>query len=129
MDIKNYNKIRLVIAAVLGGMVSFFVVQGNYLLPIIAAVAAFAVVLFMRRRVKGVINDERDYYIAGNASRWTISIYAILAAVSSMVFMALKSRNPSFEALGSFLAYSACFILILNSILFRYFSKKELNEK
>lgn len=129
MNIKAYNRIRLLIAAALAAMVSFSVVRGNYILPLVAVAAALAVVLAMRRRVEGVINDERDYHIAGNAARWTISIYTILAATASIIFMAEKEANASFEILGSVLAYSACFLMLLNSALFYIFAGKNHGEK
>jgi uncharacterized membrane protein len=83
----------------------------------------------LRRRVSEVISDERDYYIAGNAARWTISIYAILAAFGSIVLMALRKTNPSLELLGSTLAYSACFVMLLQSALFYFFAKKDHGKK
>ena len=80
MDLKTYNKTRMIIAAVLGGLVSFSVVSENYILPIVAVITALILIILLRCRVSEAINDERDYYVAGKAARWTISAYAILAA-------------------------------------------------
>lgn len=119
----------MVIAVLLGGLVSFSVVSENYIIPIAAAGTAFILLMVLRRRVGEVINDERDYSIAGNSARWTISIYAILAAIASMVLMAMRKTDPSFELLGQSLAYSACFIMLLNSALFYFFARKDHGEK
>lgn len=125
MSLNVYNGIRIAIAAILGGMVSFSVAKGDYIIPIVAVITALVFLAAMKRKVKGVINDERDYFVAGNAARWTLSIYAILSAMGSVILMSLKESDPSFELLGSTLAYSACFILLLNSALFAIFSKKD----
>jgi len=129
MDLNTYNKTRMIIAALLGGLISFSVVSENYIIPIAAAGTAFILLMVLRCRVGEVINDERDYFIAGNAARWTISIYAIIAAIASMVLMAMRKTDPSFEFLGQTLAYSACFIMLLNSALFYFFAKKDHGEK
>jgi uncharacterized membrane protein len=52
-----------------------------------------------------------------------------MAAIASMVLMALRKTDPSFELLGQTLAYSTCFILLLQSGLFYFFSKKDHGEK
>jgi uncharacterized membrane protein len=119
----------MAIAAVLGGLVSFSVVSENYILPIVAVVTALILIILLRRRVSEVINDERDYYVAGKAARWTISAYAILAALGSIFLMALRKTNPSLEFLGSTLAYSACFVMLLNSVLFYFFAEKDHGKK
>jgi uncharacterized membrane protein len=129
MNLKTYNKTRMAIAAVLGGLVSFSVVSENYVLPMIATVTALILVLALRRRVSEVISDERDYHIAGKAARWTISVYAILAGLGSIVLMAFRKTDPSLELLGSILAYSACFVMLLQSALFYFFAKKDHGEK
>lgn len=119
----------MAIAAVLGGLVSFSVVSENYVLLIIATITALILVLALRRRVSEVISDERDYYVAGKAARWTISVYAILAGLGSIILMAFRKTDPSLELLGSILAYSACFVMLLQSALFYFFAKKDHGEK
>ena len=129
MRLSTYNIIRITIAALLGVSVSFFVVLGNYIFPVIAAIAAFIIIMALRRRVSEVINDERDYYLAGKAARWTVFIFIMIAALGSMVFMALRKGNPFFERLGYASAYIACFVMVLQSILFYIFEKKDHGEK
>jgi hypothetical protein len=46
-----------------------------------------------------------------------------------MVSMAMRKTDPSFEFLGQTLAYSDCFIMLLNSALFYFFAKKDHGEK
>jgi uncharacterized membrane protein len=79
--------------------------------------------LAARRRVSTVISDERDYKNAGDAARWTISVFAVGSAVLSIVFMALRANNAAFEILGQTFAYSACFVMLLQSALFAWFQR------
>jgi uncharacterized membrane protein len=113
----------MLFAVVIAGVVSMSVVQGNYILPLIIAITAAVVLYIMKRQVTGVLADERDYLVAGKAARWASSIYAILAAAGSMVLMAMRAENPIYETIAQVLAYSACFLLIMQSILFKIFSK------
>lgn len=126
MNKKTYLKMRLVFAAVIAGVVSISVTQGNYLIPLIIAVTAALALYAMKKSVKEVIEDERDYQTAGNAARWSVIIYATLAAAGSMVLMSMRQQDPSYELAGSVLAYSACFLMLLQSILFKYFEHREI---
>lgn len=124
MDKKTFDRVRMITAAVLAGIVSISVVQGSYVVPLVATLTAVAMIAVMKKKVTGVIDDERDYQVAGNAARWTISVFAILSALGSIILMAQRNANPAYELLGSTLAYSACFVLLLNSGFFYYFSNK-----
>lgn len=123
MSKKTFERLRMVIAVALAGIVSISVVQQNFIIPIAAAVTAVVIMLGARKRVSEVIDDERDYKNAGDAARWTISIFAIGSAIMAMVFMALRASNSVFEILGQTLAYSACFVMLLQSALFSWFQK------
>jgi uncharacterized membrane protein len=124
MNKKTYDVIRITTAAVLGGIVSISIARSNYIIPLIAMATAFAIIISMKKKVTGVIDDERDYHVAGNAARWTVSIFAILSAVGSIFLMSMRNSDPAYELLGSTLAYSACFVLFLQSALFYYFANK-----
>jgi len=125
MNKKTYVWARMVLAVLVAGIVSTSVVGGNYVIPIIVAIGAAFALYLMKKSVKEVIEDERDYYLAGNAARWTVLIYASIAAIGSMIFMAMRAQNTSFELVASVLAYSACGLLILQSILFKVFQNKK----
>ncbi len=114
----------MLVAAVVAGVVSVSVVSGNYIVPLAVAVTAAIVMYAAKKRVEGVIEDERDYQTAGNAARWTVNIYAAVSAVAAMMFMAMRGQNPGYEAFGSFLAYSACALMLMQSVLFKYFQGK-----
>ena len=121
MTQKQFMLTRLVAATVLGIVVAQSMVMKNYVLPIVAVTVIFLSLILLKKKVKGVLADERDYALAGNASRWTITIYSLLACLAMFVFFAFRDINPAYEAIGSTLAYSACFLMILNGLIFRYY--------
>jgi uncharacterized membrane protein len=125
MNQKTFYTIRIVFAMVIAVVCSIAVVQGNYVLPIIVGVTAALVLFSMKKQVTGVLADERDYKIAGKAARWSLGVYAIVAAIVSMVLMARRVDNPGCESIALVLAYSACALLIVQSLVFKYLQSRE----
>ena len=117
--------VRIVFAMVIAMVCSISVTQGNYILPIIIGITAAFALYAMKKKVSGVLADERDYNIAGNAARWSLNLYAVFAAIGSMVLMAVRAGNPQFELAAQILAYSACALLIAQSLLFKYFQNRK----
>ena len=124
MDKKTYLAVRVITAMLLAAIVSVSVTQKNYIIPFVAIVAAIALLMAAKKKVNAVLEDERDYYLAGNASRYALSIYCIFAAIGSLVLMAMRDSNPDFGLIGSLLAYSTCGLLILQSIIFKIMTNK-----
>jgi uncharacterized membrane protein len=124
MDQNTFHRVRIFTAIIVAGVCSVLVVQGNYVLPIIIGITAVTALYAAKKQVKGVLADERDYLVAGKAARWTLCIYTIAAAVGSLVLMALRQNRPDYELAAQILAYSACFLLIVQSLLLKFFLKK-----
>ncbi len=124
MDKKTFYYVRIVTAMVVAAVCSIAVAQGNYILPLIVGITAAIAIYSVKKRVTGVLEDERDYLVAGKAARWTLSIYTIAAAIASLVLMAMRQNGPSYELVAQMFAYSACFLLIAQSLIFRSFSRK-----
>lgn len=120
MTAKHFGIAKLVVAFIVAIAASQAVVANNYL-PLAAAVAAGALVLFwMRSQVKEIVADERDFAIGGTAARWAIQIYAWATVIIMFALYSQREANPAFEAVASTLAYSTCFLMILYTIIFRY---------
>jgi len=124
MTIKQFTVCRLIIVILLAGLVANAINRGDYLLPIIALIAAMALMYYCKKKVKGVLADERDWQIWHKSMRISVFAFSLLAAVVSIVLVALGKNNPSLLPVGYTLSYSVCFILILNSILYSIFRKK-----
>jgi uncharacterized membrane protein len=125
MEQKTYNIVRIFCAMAVAGVCSIAVTQGNYVLPIIVGATAAFALYAMKKRVNGVLADERDYQIAGTAARWALYIYAVAAAVGSMVLMAARQGRPGFEPAAQILAYSACALLIMQGLFFKYLRNRK----
>lgn len=124
MTAKKFLIYQLVLAIILTGVVLASVVIGNYVVPLIAIITAILLMLLMKKKVKEVLEDERDFEIGGKAARYAISIYAGISGIAVIILSALRNHNPSFEIVGSVLAYSICSLLILHIIIYKILEKK-----
>ncbi len=123
MTAKQFSYFRLAIAAILAGVVSVSVVIGNYLVPIIAVLTTVILMIFIKKTVKEVLEDERDYQIAGKAARYAMIIFSGIAGLMTILFFAFRQIDQEFETIGSVLAYSVCALLIFYSLIFNYLSR------
>lgn len=124
MQAKTFLFIRLLTAASLAMIVSVSITLGNYVLPLVAMTAAIVFLWTTKKKVQAVLEDELDYKVAGDASRYATTIYAILSAILGIYFMARRADNSAYELLGSVLCYSTCFLMILQSLLFKFLRNK-----
>ncbi|MDD5568901.1 MAG: DUF2178 domain-containing protein [Candidatus Pacebacteria bacterium] len=124
MNEKTYTIIKLLTVMLLAITVSVSVVAGNYILPIIATLAALVLLWTTKKKVATVLEDELDYKVAGDAARYSIFIFSIGSVVLALYFMANRTQNSAFELLGSVFAYSASFLILLQSIIFKILRNK-----
>ncbi|MDD4938460.1 MAG: DUF2178 domain-containing protein, partial [Candidatus Shapirobacteria bacterium] len=68
MTIKKYQQIKLISVVITAIIFSQSIIYRNYLIPLATLVIVSLGLILLRRRVKEVIADERDYTIAGKAS-------------------------------------------------------------
>lgn len=132
MTTKQYKVCRLAIIILLSMSISISISLENYYLPIIFMLSGVAGMYYCRKQLKieKVMVDERDYQVAGNAARYTIFIYGWLGAIGTFVLMAVSQKEGVFYSLSQHLAFSVCFLMLLNAFLFKYLSKRgEKNEK
>ena len=129
MTLKQYKKVKIFIVIVLAMFFSQALYLKNYYIPIAVLVAASLLMMWLRRQVKEVVADERDYAVAGKAALLAIQIFGWCAAVMMFVFYGLRETNPAFEPIGMTLAYSTCILMLLYSLIFRYYEKIKLTDK
>ena len=127
MSQKTFLIIRIITAMALAIVVSVFITQGNWYLPVTAVLAAFVFLLLTKKKVKGVIADERDYKIAGKASYMAMTIYTILAVIAGLIIFAKSKENESLMLISNILLYSVCLLMILYSVLFKIYVKRSGN--
>mgnify|MGYP007068291668 CR=1 FL=1 len=58
-----------------------------------------------------------------------IQIYAWGAAIGMFIFYAFHDYNPAYEPVAITLAYSTCILMLVYSLIFRYYNKISLSDK
>ena len=123
MSAKKFFVYRLVIVMLLSAAVSFSITTENYYVALAAMATAMIALYLMRKQVVDVLQDERDFEIAGKASRYAINIFSLLSAILIIVVFATGKANADYQIIASTLAYSICGLMLLYVILFKYFEK------
>lgn len=119
MKYETFIKAKRVMALIFAIIMANAIIMDNWILAIAAAATTVALSLFAKKKVKGVINDERDYANAGKAARMALSVFSITGATLSFVFTFMH-----YQAIGSILAYSVCSLLLIYTAFFSYYAKQ-----
>lgn len=123
MTLKKYQKIKLIITVIIAIIFSQAILYQNYLIPLTTLVVASLVLIWLRRQVKEVIADERDYVNAGKSASWTIQIYSWISVVAMFILYSLKNLNPAYEPIAMTLAFSTCLLMFIYSLIFKFQNK------
>lgn len=129
LSIKQYQLIRVIASFVLAFVASQAIIFQNYIIPIACMLVVSLILLFLRRRVQGIIADERDYATAGKSALLAIQIYSWIAAISMFILYAFRDLNPSYEPVAMTLAFSTCILMLFYSFIFRYHHKIKFSER
>ena len=124
MNTKQYFMVRITIVIILAIVVSQAVIAHNYIVPLIAIIAASALLWYTRSKVTDIIADERDYEVAGTAARWAMQLYTSIAVITFFILLAVQGTDPVWAAVAYTLSYSACALLLLYTTLFQAISQK-----
>ena len=121
MSAKRFLFYRVAISMIIAGVVSSSIVIGNYILPIVTIITALIFLYIIKKKVSEVLEDERDYEIAGKAARYTLSIFSAITGIIVIILFSLRQKYQGFELAGSILAYAICSLLLIYSIIFKYY--------
>lgn len=128
MTLKKYQKIRLILTVFMAVIFSQSIVLQNYLIPITTLIIGSLFLILLRRQVKEVIADERDYALAGKSASWAIQVYSWIAVVAMLIFYAFQDLNPAYKPIAMTLAYSTCFLMLVYSLIFKFQSKAKFSK-
>ncbi|HNW71453.1 MAG TPA: DUF2178 domain-containing protein [Candidatus Paceibacterota bacterium] len=128
MTNKQYKKIKLIIIVIIAIIFGQSIVLENYIIPIVTLIITSLVLLLLRRRVKDVISDERDMALGGKSALIAIQIYSWIAVIVMFVLYSFKDTNPFYEPIGMTLAYSTCLLMLIYSIVFRFYNKETFSK-
>lgn len=129
MTQKNYTKIRLVVVVITSIIFSQSLVLENFFIPVMTLAVASLTLLYLRKKVSGVIADERDYQLGGKAALLAIQVYSWIAVVGMFLLYSLQKINPYYEAIAMTLAFSTCILMLIYSLLYRYYDRIQLSDK
>ena len=129
MTLKQFKIVQLIIAVILGITFSQAIILKNYLIPVVVVIVASLIMLYLKRKVKDVIADERDYLTGGKAALLTVQIYSWVAVIAMFIFYSARDLNPAYEPIGLTLAYSTCLLMLTYSVIFRYYDKVKLSDR
>ncbi len=131
LSLKQYRVLKIAVVILLAAFVGMAVSSGvTFLIPLGAAIAASFGLLLLRKKVDGVIADERDYETGGTAARWAITAFSWMGIVLMLVLFSQRAGNPLYEPVATTLAYSICALMILYSVFFRFHDRiAHMNKK
>ena len=125
MNKRWFRVCGLIITMTMGALIGWSVAIGNAVIPIPAAIGGAGLLYVLRKRLKEVVEDERNYRISEKASRSTVQISAFLMAITGAVLIALNISGASpFREVGLTLAFSGCALLIIYLTFYSYYSRK-----
>lgn len=126
MNTKQYKICRLVIVILLSMSISISISLDSYYLPIVFVLSSLAAMYYCRKQLKTdkVMADERDYQVAGKAARYSIFIFGLVGAIGTFVLMAISQKEGTMYVVSQYLAFSVCFLMLLNAFLFKLLSKR-----
>ena len=127
MTLKHYTIARLMIVVLLSMFISSSFVRQDFFWPVVAMAVAMLVLLFLRRRVKEVLADERDYALSGTAARWSVQIFSLVAVLSMFACYSLQEQSPAYGVAASVLAYATCGLMLLYSAIFSILRRRSLH--
>jgi len=121
MNENTVKKLNVLITAMVGVTVGLSILQGSYLIPLIAIIAGLALMRFIsnKARTEGIVlEDERLELIANKASDKTFRVVTIALVVFGFTLKALNNT------LGDILMYIGCLMLIVYLVFYRYYASK-----
>jgi uncharacterized membrane protein len=126
IEYKHYKIYQILIAVILSIIASSFVVLGNFVIPLIAFLVASILMFILKKNVNEKLTDERVNQIAGKASRIVMTTAVLIMSVAGIILVSLRNTYPQYWLIGNILIYFECGMMLLYSILFKYFSRRKI---
>jgi uncharacterized membrane protein len=129
LSIKQYRNIKLVSVFILAVIFSQAVIYKNFFIAVAFLLVFSLLLFFLRRRVSGVLADERDYALAGKSAILAIQVYSWLAVIAMFLLYSLADINPFYQSIAMTLAFSTTILMLLYSLVFNYHNKFKFSDK
>lgn len=129
MTLKQYHTARLIVTVLIAMIIGQSFVLKNFLIPLATVTIGPLILLALRRRVKEVIADERDYATGGKAALLAMQIFSWIGVVAMFALYAARDLNPSYEPMGMMIAFAVCLLMLLYSAIFRFYHQEISSRK
>jgi len=129
MTSKKFQRIKFVFVFVIALTFSQAIILKNFIIPLIVLIASSLILMLLRRQVKEVMADERDYALGGKSALWAIQVYSWTATIFMIVLYSFRDINPFYEPIANTLAFSTCLLMLLYAAIFRYHSNFKFSNK
>jgi uncharacterized membrane protein len=124
MKKKQFKVISLFTTMIMGAVIGFSVSIGNPILAVSSFLAGMAIMYLSKRRLEGVVEDERIRQISQKASWITLQFIALSFSIIGAALVAMRNTYPRYTDLGFFMAYVSCAVLALYSLFYMYYNRE-----
>lgn len=121
---KRYKAYQLILTMILVAMMITLVGLKYFVAALIVFAISIILIMILRKKVKGVLSDERLDNIAGKASKIVLTTFALLMAAAGITLVSLRDVNSLFLIIGNLLIFLECGMMLFYVILFKYYSNK-----
>ncbi len=126
MTYRTFQMWRLGTVAAVAAVAAAGIVIGNVYVVLAAIAIELALLIFLRRRLTEVVEDERTYAVSYRAARLTVAVIGVGLALVGAVLLAVARQDFSSTVaqIGFTLEFSTCALLVVNQFAYYYYSRK-----
>ena len=124
MDAKDSKICRIIIIVATVALAGWFAAMADALLVLISAAVGSILFYLCKKSVEDVVADEREERVSEKAAKVAIEIFASTSALAGVVLIAVRDEHPEYTNAGFELAFSACALMILYSVLYGYYNRR-----
>ena len=122
MKKETYQTIGKLFPILVGGSVVLGIILDNTIIPLIVVGIGVPLIIWSKKNVEEVIEDERDEIIGGKAMRNAVILFALIATVIGLILYAQGGEVKM--AVSHTLLGSVSFILVSYIGFFAYLERK-----
>lgn len=123
MTSKSFKYFKIIIVIALAIAFSQALIYQNFFLSIGIMIAGSLIIYSMRKNVKEVLADERDYEQGGKAALLAMQIYCWIGVIAMFALKSQAYLNSTYDIVANTLAFSICIFMLLYSFIYRLKSK------
>jgi uncharacterized membrane protein len=124
MEAKQSKICRIIIIVATVALAGWFAAAADAALVVISAVLGIILFYLCKMGVEEVVADERDERVSEKAAKVAMEVFAATSAFVGVVLIALRVDHPEYTNPGFLLAFSACALMILYSVLYGYYNRR-----